>query len=53
MEVAAGGEDEERAPDCGVPFLLVNRNLLPGNEGEDDQFDVVSRPGARLRSSRA
>jgi hypothetical protein len=52
VEIAAGGEDEQSAPDGGVALVLRQRNLLACDVRRDDQVDV-SRSGTPLRSSRA
>jgi len=53
VDVAAGGEDEEGAANGGVAFGIVERNRLPGRVRKDDELDVASRSGTRLRSSRS
>jgi len=53
MERPAGGEDEQGAPERGIPLGVLERHFLSGDVGEDDQVDVASRSGARLHSSRA
>ena len=53
MQVSAGSEDEKRTTDRRVQLVGGDRDVLPRDEGEDDEIDVVSRPAARLRSSRA
>jgi hypothetical protein len=56
VEITAGGEDEESAPDGGIALVLRQRDLLPRDVCLDDQVDVlrVSRgSGTPLRSSRA
>jgi hypothetical protein len=53
MEVSAGSEDQQRTADRRVQLVGRDRDVLPRDEGEDDEIDVFSRPAARLRSSRA
>jgi hypothetical protein len=54
VDVAAGGEHEQRAPKRRVALDLVERHRLSGYVREDDELDsLVSRSGTRLRSSRA
>ena len=53
MRVAAGRVHEQRPANRGVTLLVAQREAACGVEGSDDEFDVVSRSGARLRSSRA
>jgi hypothetical protein len=53
MRVAARGVDEQRAADRGVALPVAQGDVAAGAEGGDDQLDVVSRSGTRLRSSRA
>jgi len=36
VQVSAGREHEQGSPDCGVPLGLLDRNLLPRDEREDD-----------------
>jgi hypothetical protein len=43
VEVSSCGEDEERASDCRVQLIVRDRNVLPGDVGEDDQIDVSRR----------
>jgi hypothetical protein len=40
VEVAAGGEHEQRTADGGVPFLVGERNVLSRDERGDDEVDV-------------
>jgi hypothetical protein len=51
VQVAARGEDEQRATQGGVALALAERDLLPCDVGGDDEVDVVSRSGTPLRSS--
>ena len=54
MEVAAGGEDKERAPDGCVAFVLGDRQGLAREVREHDELYVIRRRSdTRLRSSRA
>jgi hypothetical protein len=53
MRVAAGGVDEQRTADRGVALPVAQGDAAARAEGGDDQLDVVSRSGTRLRSSRA
>jgi hypothetical protein len=53
MQVTTGSEDEESAPQGGVALLLCQRDLLSRDVREDDDADLASRSGTRLRSSRA
>ena len=53
LETASGGEHQEGAPDRRVAVGVVERHLQPRDVREDDQIDVASRSGTRLRSSRA
>ena len=46
VERSAGGEDEQRASQRGVPFVVLERDVLSGDVGEDDQVDVASRQAA-------
>jgi hypothetical protein len=46
VERSAGGEDEQRASQRGVPFVVLERNVLSGDVGEDDEVDVASRQAA-------
>jgi hypothetical protein len=41
VEIAAGGEDEERPAKCRIPLCIVERNFVARDIGEDDQIDVV------------
>src|SRR5207249_3746934 len=54
MEVAAGGEDKERAPDGCVAFVLGDRQGLAREVREHNELYVIRRRSdTRLRSSRA
>jgi hypothetical protein len=53
LETAAGSEHQQGAPDCRVPVGVVEGNLQSRDVCEDDEIDVASRSGTRLRSSRA
>lgn len=53
MQLAARGEDEQRAANRSVQLLICHRNLLAGDVREDYEIDVTRRLGTRLRSSRA
>jgi len=46
VERSAGGEDEQRASQRGVPFVILERDALSGDVGEDDEIDVASRQAA-------
>ena len=46
VECSAGGEDEQRASQRGVPFVVLERDVLSGDVGEDDEVDVASRQAA-------
>ena len=46
VERAAGGEDEQRASQRGVPFVVLERDFLSRDVGEDDEVDVASRQAA-------
>jgi len=50
VEIAARGENEERAPQGRVSLLLCQWDLLPCDVRGDDEVDV-SRSGTPLRSS--
>ena len=43
VEGSAGGEDEQRASQRGVPFVVLERDVLSGDVGKDDDVDVASR----------
>ena len=53
VEITARSEDEERSPERRIPILVCQWDFLPCDVREDDQLDVASRSGARLRSNRA
>jgi hypothetical protein len=53
VRIAAGRVDEERAADGRVPLVARQRDVRGGAIRRDDELDVVSRPGTRLRSNRA
>ena len=46
VERSPGGEDEQRASQRGIPFVVLERDVLSGDEGEDDEVDVASRQAA-------
>jgi hypothetical protein len=50
--IAAGSEHEERTANRGIPLVLGELDRLAGEVCEDDLL-YVSRPGTRLRNSRA
>jgi hypothetical protein len=52
VRVAAGCVHEERAANRRVPFGRRQRDAERSAVRGDDELDVVSRPGTRLRSSR-
>ena len=43
VQISAGGEHEQRAPERRVSLGVVERDLLACDEGEDYEVDVVSR----------
>jgi hypothetical protein len=43
VEGSAGGEDEQGASQRGVPVVVLERDVLSGDVGEDDDVDVASR----------
>jgi hypothetical protein len=51
--IAAGSVHEQGAADRRVALLAAQRDLGSGAKSGDDELDVVSRSGTRLRSSRA
>ena len=53
MRVAAGSMHEQGAADRRVALRVAQRDVGSGAERGDDELDVVSRSGTRLRSSRA
>jgi hypothetical protein len=53
MRVAAGGVDEQRAADRRMALVVAQRDAACGAVRGDDELDIVSRSGTRLRSSRA
>jgi len=54
VEVAACGEDQQRAADGGISFRFLESDSVSRYVGENDELDgAVSRSGTRLRSSRA
>ena len=52
-DVAARGVDEQGAANRCIALILGQGDLLSCDVGEDDELDVASRRGTRLRSSRA
>jgi hypothetical protein len=40
LEPTAGGENEECAPEGGIPFTVVDPNALPCEERRDYESDV-------------
>ena len=54
VEVAPGGEDQQRAADGGISFRFLECDSVSRYVGENDELNgAVSRSGTRLRSSRA
>jgi hypothetical protein len=53
VQVAACREDEEGAPQRRVALLVSEWDVLPCDVREDDELELVSRSGTRLRSSPA
>jgi hypothetical protein len=51
--IAAGGVHEQRAANGRVALLVAQPDAAARAEGGNDELDVVSRSGTRLRSSRA
>jgi hypothetical protein len=46
VERSTGGEDEQRASQRGVTFVVLERDVLSRDVGEDDEVDVASRQAA-------
>ena len=51
VERSAGGEDEQRAADRGIPLVVLERDFLSGDVREDDEVDVASGRQAAYSSA--